>query len=196
VWALLPKVLNFVWYYNLAGGTFALYSLICRHANVSLLPNRQIADEELSTYKLECPPEVTDKSRIKVLLEKHRKLRIALLIMVMIGTCMVIGDGVLTPAISGISVQPFCLSLFNFFLQMEIRSLVPYCVFSEKNVTVFSAVSGLEFSLSKDHRECEFSQKTFKMSSFPLCSICYRFSNWVKLNISERHLSKLQSMCH
>ncbi|CAN6325292.1 unnamed protein product [Urochloa humidicola] len=103
---------------NGEGGTFALYSLICRHANVSLLPNRQIADEELSTYKLECPPEITDKSRIKVWLEKHRKLRIALLIMVMIGTCMVIGDGVLTPAIS-----------------------------------VFSAVSGLEFSLSKDHRE-------------------------------------------
>ncbi|XP_066391667.1 putative potassium transporter 8 [Miscanthus floridulus] len=103
---------------NGEGGTFALYSLICRHANVSLLPNRQIADEELSTYKLECPPEITDKSRIKVLLEKHRKLRVALLIMVMIGTCMVIGDGVLTPAIS-----------------------------------VFSAVSGLEFSLSKDHRE-------------------------------------------
>lgn len=77
---------------------------------------------------------------------------------------------------------------------MEIRSLVPYCVFSEKNVTVFSAVSGLEFSLSKDHRECEFSQKTFKMSSFPLCSICYRFSNWVKLNISERHLSN-SSLC-
>ncbi|KAL6649884.1 hypothetical protein ACP70R_014108 [Stipagrostis hirtigluma subsp. patula] len=103
---------------NGEGGTFALYSLICRHANVSLLPNRQIADEELSTYKLECPPETADKSRIKVWLEKHRKLRVALLIMVMIGTCMVIGDGVLTPAIS-----------------------------------VFSAVSGLEFSLSKDHRE-------------------------------------------
>jgi KUP system potassium uptake protein len=85
-----------------AGGTFALYSLICRHANVSLLPNRQIADEELSTYKLECPPEITDKSRIKVWLERHRKLRVALLVMVMIGTCMVIGDGVLTPAISGI----------------------------------------------------------------------------------------------
>uniref|UniRef100_A0A804LJX9 Potassium transporter n=1 Tax=Zea mays TaxID=4577 RepID=A0A804LJX9_MAIZE len=103
---------------NGEGGTFALYSLICRHANVSLLPNRQIADEELSTYKLECPPEITDKSRIKVWLERHRKLRVALLVMVMIGTCMVIGDGVLTPAIS-----------------------------------VFSAVSGLEFSLSKDHRE-------------------------------------------
>jgi KUP system potassium uptake protein len=87
---------------KLAGGTFALYSLICRHANVSLLPNRQIADEELSTYKLERPPDTADKSRIKAWLEKHRKLRVALLIMVMTGTCMVIGDGVLTPVISGI----------------------------------------------------------------------------------------------
>uniref|UniRef100_A0A0D9Z709 Potassium transporter n=1 Tax=Oryza glumipatula TaxID=40148 RepID=A0A0D9Z709_9ORYZ len=95
---------------NGEGGTFALYSLICRHANVSLLPNRQIADEELSTYKLECSSERTDKSCIKVWLEKHKKLHTALLIMVLIGTCMVIGDGVLTPAISdlmtGCSLSP------------------------------------------------------------------------------------------
>ncbi|VAH90759.1 unnamed protein product [Triticum turgidum subsp. durum] len=103
---------------NGEGGTFALYSLICRHANVSLLPNRQIADEELSTYKLERNAETVDKTSVKVWLEKHKNLHTALLIMVLIGTCMVIGDGVLTPAIS-----------------------------------VFSAVSGLEFSLSKDHHE-------------------------------------------
>ncbi|KAM0899326.1 hypothetical protein ACQ4PT_021383 [Festuca glaucescens] len=103
---------------NGEGGTFALYSLICRHANVSLLPNRQIADEELSTYKLERNPETADKTRVKVWLEKHKNLHTALLVMVLIGTCMVIGDGVLTPAIS-----------------------------------VFSAVSGLEFSLSKQHHE-------------------------------------------
>ncbi|CAL5061036.1 unnamed protein product [Urochloa decumbens] len=103
---------------NGEGGTFALYSLICRHANVSLLPNRQVADEELSTYKLECSPEVAGRSRVKEWLEKHKRLHTALLIMVMIGTCMVIGDGVLTPAIS-----------------------------------VFSAVSGLELSLSKDQHE-------------------------------------------
>ncbi|KAG5580123.1 hypothetical protein H5410_050750, partial [Solanum commersonii] len=42
---------------NREGGTFALYSLICRHAKVSLLPNRQVADEALSTYKLEHLPE-------------------------------------------------------------------------------------------------------------------------------------------
>lgn len=103
---------------NGEGGTFALYSSICRHANVSLLPNRQVADEELSTYILESPPEDKSKSWIKSLLEKHRYLHVALLVVVMLGTCMVIGDGVLTPAIS-----------------------------------VFSAVSGLEFAVSKDHRE-------------------------------------------
>ncbi|KAM0861099.1 hypothetical protein ACQ4PT_046113 [Festuca glaucescens] len=87
---------------NGEGGTFALYSLICRHANVSLLPNRQVADEELSTYRLEHPPEAAagHRSRLKDWLEMHRSLKTALLVMVMIGTCMIIGDGVLTPAIS------------------------------------------------------------------------------------------------
>ncbi|XP_074567835.1 putative potassium transporter 8 [Curcuma longa] len=103
---------------NGEGGTFALYSLICRHANVSLLPNKQVADEELSTYKYECPPDTANRSRIKVWLEKNKRLHIALLIVVMLGTCMVIGDGILTPAIS-----------------------------------VFSAVSGLELSMSKEHHE-------------------------------------------
>ncbi|KAF2301758.1 hypothetical protein GH714_028917 [Hevea brasiliensis] len=36
---------------NGEGGTFALYSLLCRHAKFSLLPNQQAADEELSAYK-------------------------------------------------------------------------------------------------------------------------------------------------
>lgn len=68
---------------------------------MSLLPNRQAADEELSTYRQECPPGTNYKSMIKVLLEKHKNLHTTLLIVVMLGTCMVIGDGVLTPAISG-----------------------------------------------------------------------------------------------
>ncbi|XP_039038264.1 potassium transporter 4-like [Hibiscus syriacus] len=32
---------------NGEGGSFALYSLLCRHAKFSLLPNQQAADEEL-----------------------------------------------------------------------------------------------------------------------------------------------------
>ncbi|KAL8242254.1 hypothetical protein R6Q59_012556 [Mikania micrantha] len=103
---------------NGEGGTFALYSSICRHAKVSLLPNRQVADESLSTYKLKQPPERENGSKIKILLEKHKTLHTALLILVLLGTCMVIGDGVLTPVIS-----------------------------------VFSAVSGLELSMSKEHHE-------------------------------------------
>ncbi|KAM1505607.1 hypothetical protein TB2_001545 [Malus domestica] len=103
---------------NGEGGTFALYSLICRHAKVSLLPNRQLADEALSTYKLEHPPEKEKSSRVKLVLEKCQTLHTALLILVLLGTCMVIGDGVLTPAIS-----------------------------------VFSAVSGLELSMSKEHHQ-------------------------------------------
>ncbi|KAJ6433763.1 hypothetical protein OIU84_017462 [Salix udensis] len=102
---------------NGEGGTFALYSLLCRHAKVSLLPNRQVADESLSTYKLENPPE-KNSTRVKMYLEKHKALHTALLILVLLGTCMVIGDGLLTPAIS-----------------------------------VFSAVSGLELSMSSDHHQ-------------------------------------------
>lgn len=87
--------------HDVEGGTFALYSLICRHARVSLLPNRQAADEAVSTYKLEHHPETGNSSKMKSLLEKHKALHTALLILVLLGTCMVIGDGVLTPAISG-----------------------------------------------------------------------------------------------
>ncbi|KAF5455477.1 hypothetical protein F2P56_025048, partial [Juglans regia] len=36
---------------NGEGGTFALYSLLCRHARVSSLLNCQLADEELSEYE-------------------------------------------------------------------------------------------------------------------------------------------------
>ncbi|GAA0178323.1 transporter [Lithospermum erythrorhizon] len=103
---------------NGEGGTFALYSLICRHAKVGLLPNRQVADESLSTYKLEHPPDTKNSSKVKLFLERHKSLHIALLLLVLLGTCMVIGDGLLTPAMS-----------------------------------VFTAVSGLELSMSKDHHQ-------------------------------------------
>ncbi|EOY02343.1 Potassium transporter family protein isoform 1 [Theobroma cacao] len=109
---------------NGEGGTFALYSLLCRHARVCSLPNCQLADEELSEYKKDGMVS-NNKSflgtSLKTTLEKHKILQRALLVLALIGTCMVIGDGVLTPAIS-----------------------------------VFSAVSGLELSMSKEqHRYVE-----------------------------------------
>ncbi|KAK8960720.1 putative potassium transporter 2 [Platanthera guangdongensis] len=89
---------------NGEGGTFALYSLFCRHAKFSLLPNQQAADEELSTYyRPGYISRTTQLSSLKRFLEKHKKTRTALLLIVLFGACMVIGDGVLTPAISVLS---------------------------------------------------------------------------------------------
>ncbi|KHN47187.1 Potassium transporter 8 [Glycine soja] len=110
---------------NGEGGTFALYSLLCRHARVSLLPNTQLADEHLTEYTMDNGTVPVNRKNVglglKNLLEKHRVLQRVLLVLALIGTCMVIGDGVLTPAIS-----------------------------------VFSAVSGLELSMSKEqHRYVE-----------------------------------------
>jgi len=84
-----------------SGGTFALYSLLCRHAKFNLLPNQQAADEELSSYKYGPSSQATASSPLKRFLEKHKRLRTALLVVVLFGACMVVGDGVLTPAISG-----------------------------------------------------------------------------------------------
>ncbi|CAN1852799.1 Potassium transporter 6 [Linum perenne] len=98
---------------NGEGGTFALYSLISRYAKVNMLPNHQPSDEKISSFKLKLPtPE------LKSTMEKHRVLQRILLVLALVGTCMVIGDGVLTPALS-----------------------------------VFSAVSGVELSVSKEHHK-------------------------------------------
>ncbi|KAK2636435.1 hypothetical protein Ddye_031227 [Dipteronia dyeriana] len=106
---------------NGEGGTFALYSLLCRHARVNSLPNCQLADEELSEYKkdnIDFAPKNGFGSKLKSTLERYRVLQRFLLVLALIGTCMVIGDGVLTPALS-----------------------------------VFSAVSGLELSMAKEHHK-------------------------------------------
>lgn len=89
---------------NGEGGTFALYSLICRYANVNLLPNRQPADECISSFKLKLPtPELERALSIKEALEKKSSLKYLLLLLVLTGTSLIIGDGILTPAMSVMS---------------------------------------------------------------------------------------------
>ncbi|XP_009804338.1 potassium transporter 6-like [Nicotiana sylvestris] len=105
---------------NGEGGTFALYSLLCRHAKLNPLPSFQLADEELSNYKkdIDTHAPTTFGAKVKSTLERYRVLQRFLLVLALIGACMVIGDGILTPAIS-----------------------------------VFSAVSGVELSLGKEHHK-------------------------------------------
>ena len=84
------------------GGAFALYSLICRHVKVSLIPNQQPEDRELSNYKFETPSSQLKRAeKLKQKLENSHFARILLLLAAIMGTSMVIGDGILTPSISG-----------------------------------------------------------------------------------------------
>ncbi|RWR85709.1 potassium transporter 10-like protein [Cinnamomum micranthum f. kanehirae] len=86
-----------------SGGTLALYSLLCRHAKVNTIPNQHRTDEELTTYSRHIFHEKSVAAKTKRWLEAHLYKRNALLILVLVGTCMVIGDGILTPAISVLS---------------------------------------------------------------------------------------------
>ncbi|KAK4765240.1 hypothetical protein SAY86_026330 [Trapa natans] len=101
------------------GGTFALYSLLCRHARLNSLPSCQLADEDLSDYKkdgLQMSPTGTSfSSRLKSSLERYKVLQRFLLVLALIGTCMVIGDGVLTPSLSDVEVPVACVILIALF---------------------------------------------------------------------------------
>ncbi|XP_057541752.1 putative potassium transporter 12 isoform X2 [Amaranthus tricolor] len=89
---------------NGEGGTFALYSLITRYANVSVLPNRQQADQQISSYRLKLPtPELERALNIKEVLERKSFMKTLLLLLVLTGTSLIIGDGILTPAMSVMS---------------------------------------------------------------------------------------------
>ncbi|MED6155238.1 hypothetical protein PIB30_003425 [Stylosanthes scabra] len=86
------------------GGTFALYSLICRYAKVGLIPNQQLEDAQVSNYQLQLPSNREKRaSKLKSALENNHFLKLFLLFATMLGTSMVIGDGVLTPCISVLS---------------------------------------------------------------------------------------------
>ncbi|XP_058758685.1 putative potassium transporter 12 [Vicia villosa] len=109
---------------NGEGGTFALYSLICRYANVNLLPNRQQADEQISSFRLKLPtPELQRALKIKETLEKTSILKNVLLVLVLIGTSMIIGDGILTPAISVMSAISGLQDQINGFGTGEVVSI-------------------------------------------------------------------------
>ncbi|KAG7037000.1 Potassium transporter 1 [Cucurbita argyrosperma subsp. argyrosperma] len=88
---------------NGEGGTFALYSLLCRHARLCILPNQEPADEKLSAYEMKESLETRPSAALKSFFQLHPSFRKGFLVFVLFGTSMAIGDGVLTPAISVLS---------------------------------------------------------------------------------------------
>uniref|UniRef100_A0A7N1A143 Potassium transporter n=1 Tax=Kalanchoe fedtschenkoi TaxID=63787 RepID=A0A7N1A143_KALFE len=85
------------------GGTFALYSLLCRHVDIGLLSRR--ADKH-GSIPHPLPQEGLEKpSRLGKFFERSIVARRVLLFIAMLGMCMLIGDGILTPAISVLSAM-------------------------------------------------------------------------------------------
>ena len=90
--------------FDLEGGTFALYSLICRYARVGLVPNQQAEDMMVSNYKLKMPSRNLERAeKIKEKLEGSNIGKILIFLTTILATSMVLGDGILTPCISGMS---------------------------------------------------------------------------------------------
>lgn len=88
-----------------------MYSLICRYAKVSLIPNQLPSDARISSFRLKVPsPELERSLKIKERLETSLTLKKLLLMLVLVGTSMVIANGVVTPAMSGFCIAyPFVL---------------------------------------------------------------------------------------
>jgi len=131
------------------GGTFALYSLICRHVRAGLLPGGGTRDELMEEEKVTGRRGERPVSRVRAVLEKYRVLQRLLLLFALLGTCMVIGDGVLTPAVSGWTpCQPWfwMVGLHCIIFVSDASDVAPFAV--------FSAVSGLELSLEKEQHKC------------------------------------------
>ncbi|CAN6233597.1 unnamed protein product [Urochloa humidicola] len=116
------------------GGTFALYSLICRHVRAGLLPGGGTRDELMEEDKAMGRRGERPVSRVRAVLEKYRVLQRLLLLFALLGTCMVIGDGVLTPAVSVFSaVSGLELSMEkeqHKYIELPVACFILICLFA------------------------------------------------------------------
>ncbi|KAL2545803.1 putative potassium transporter 17 [Forsythia ovata] len=86
------------------GGTFALYSLLCRNINIGILSSKRVESNSslLSTNQY---GESEKQCRLGKFFERSLVSRKVLLFIAILGMCMLIGDGILTPAISVLSAM-------------------------------------------------------------------------------------------
>ncbi|KAK3014962.1 hypothetical protein RJ639_008122 [Escallonia herrerae] len=95
------------------GGTFALYSTLCRHINFQgklTDPTRRLESDATMTYYSRGSPL---RSKTKNFIESNSKAQSLLTFVVLLGTCMVIGDGALTPATCGMALRRYESPLFR-----------------------------------------------------------------------------------
>ncbi|KAL7099355.1 hypothetical protein ACP275_09G079300 [Erythranthe tilingii] len=85
------------------GGPFSLYSLLCRHATVGLIPSNRRSDNILHHEEEESPSKGKMGNKARRVIEKHKCSHYLLLFLALLGACMMLSDAVLTPAISVLS---------------------------------------------------------------------------------------------
>ncbi|GAB2279444.1 Potassium transporter 5 [Dionaea muscipula] len=108
------------------GGTFALYSKLCRYAKVSMIvPNQQPEDRELLNYEIDTTSKNTKHAtKVKEWLEHNNIAQKFLFLITILGTSMVIGDGVLTPSMSVLSAVGGITSRVDVDVQISVVILI------------------------------------------------------------------------
>lgn len=93
---------------------------------MSLLNTAHAMHENISAHNAgTSSKETKTSSLLKDFFEKHRSSRIVLLLVVLLGTSMVIGDGVLTPSMSGMA-HIAVKQVHNSVLIIRKTSMFPY----------------------------------------------------------------------
>ncbi|KAL1566458.1 potassium transporter 10-like [Salvia divinorum] len=88
------------------GGPFSLYSLLCRHAKVGLIPSNRGSSKILNQEEEEIssdPSKGKPENKARKAIEKYKSSHYLLLFLALLGACMILSDAVLTPAISVLS---------------------------------------------------------------------------------------------
>lgn len=108
--ARLPESLTSYLWDLIACGTFSLYSLLCRNMNVIETLSSRPSNPNSSSLSCSIYDEGTQNQAIlAIFFRKSIVARRLLLFIDMLGMCMVIGDGILTPTISGnFPTHSFC----------------------------------------------------------------------------------------
>jgi KUP system potassium uptake protein len=116
LWIALMHCVHADWRGLVPGGTFALFSLVCRSTGINPLGHKApAADRSLATYSYQPqeqrrhePPEASTPAsptgvagKLQEAFQNKVWLQKALMVAAVVATSMVLGDGVFTPAISG-----------------------------------------------------------------------------------------------
>nr|XP_043608397.1 probable potassium transporter 17 isoform X2 [Erigeron canadensis] len=87
------------------GGTFALYSLLCRHMNIGAITSTGVSSPSSRSHNNSLHQSFKKPSRLGMFIERSLIARRILFFIAILGMCMLIGDGILTPAISVLSAM-------------------------------------------------------------------------------------------